>query len=437
VRSSGGRVRASSRRCSGLAASLIALSLLACGDDITPRLAPARFVYDGGTEQIARHQLYDRTLGVLCEPTEFSDGRKYCKPPTNDASYFDASCARAVGRVAKGAMPVGYFATRYFGDAGESDDRLSRVFRAGAPAEQPAQRWEKYSFGCVASPADDADAYDYFQLGEEIEMAPVTLEPWFRRGEFVVENWHTHFLSVVAGIQNCDLLERANAEETNCIPYDTEVVSRYVDPTCQQPAVLGVPVQPWITYETDPVTECTQFYRVGTTASATQLYDRVGTLCIEQTFTSSLPIALLETTDGPTVSRTPTGTGRIQLIQLAGLPVYDDLVRDTVLGTDCQRRADGRCVPANPAHIETWFADYQCSQPIDVALVRTGGCNAPVSYAERDGVFYPIGEHPFKLYELDTGDTCSSYVPPPPFVAHSIGPALSEDAFARATLMIE
>jgi hypothetical protein len=401
-------------------------------------LAPARFVYDDGTEHVARHQLYDRTLEVLCEPSEFSDGRRYCKPPTNDASYVDASCTRAVGRVAKGTTPVGYFVTRYFGDAGESDDRLSRVYRAGAPADQPAQRWEKYGFGCVASPADDAGEYDYFQLGEEIEMAPITLEPWVHSDDFVVETWRAPFLRVAADIQNCDILERANGETTTCIPRNTEVVSRYVDPTCQRPAVLGVPVQPWITYEQDPVSECIQFYEVGTTASATQLYDRVGSLCIEQMFTSSLPIALLTPTEGPTVSRTPSGAGRIQLIGLAGLPLNDDLVRDTVLGTDCQRRADGRCVPAAPAHIETWFADYQCSQPIDVALVRTGGCNAPTTFAERGGVFYPIGErYTPKLYELDTGDTCSSYAPPPPFVAHSIGPALGEDTFARATLMIE
>jgi hypothetical protein len=59
-------------------------------------------------------------------------------------------------------------------------------------------------------------------------------------------------------------------------------------------------------------------------------------------------------------------------------------------------------------------------------------------YAERDGQFYPVLQsYVAQLYQLSTGDTCQIYNPPAPFVAHSIGPALGEDAFARATLMIE
>jgi hypothetical protein len=71
-------------------------------------------------------------------------------------------------------------------------------------------------------------------------------------------------------------------------------------------------------------------------------------------------------------------------------------------------------------------------------MLRTGGCNTPMPYAERDGSFYPVLE-PYapQLYQLSTGDTCQIYNPPAPFVAHSIGAAVGEDAFAHATLVVE
>jgi hypothetical protein len=434
VRGSSGRVRASRRRCGGLAASLIALA--ACGDDITPRLSPARFVYDDGTEQIDRHQLFDRSLDTLCTPIEFSDGHKYCTPPTDPASYVDASCTRVVGRVAKGSQPVGYFATKYLGEGGDGDDRTSRVFRAGAAAERPTQRWEKYNFGCVAHPLDEA--FDYYEVIEEIELGQVKLEPWFRTAELVVDAWQAPALRVPTLIENCDVIEKPNAVETTCVPTRREEIRFYADPACTKPAVLGVPLEPWITYEHDPSTDCVTFWDVASSAELAVVYDRVGSLCLEEPFEMPVPMGLLEPVDGPAIARTPTGTSRLQLVRLATLPLHDDLVHDTHLGADCRRLADGRCVPATTAKVESWFADPGCGIPIDVAMIRTGGCNVPMPYAERESAFYPVKEsYAAQLYQLSTGDTCQIYNPPAPFVAHSIGPALGEDAFARATLTIE
>ena len=76
--------------------------------------------------------------------------------------------------------------------------------------------------------------------------------------------------------------------------------------------------------------------------------------------------------------------------------------------------------------------------PITIALRTGAGGSEANPYAERSGAFYPVlGAYAGQLYELDTGDTCSTYVPPMPLIAHSIGTALGEDAFARATLIPE
>jgi hypothetical protein len=438
VRSSSGRVRASGRRCRCVAASLIALVALgACGDNVTPRLAPARFVYDDGTEQIDRHQLYDRELGVLCTVSRFSDGYLYCLPDADRGFYTDRTCTTPVG-VAPAGAPIKEFVVTAYVHLDMPLQQPSRVFRSGGKRERPTELWQKVGdVGCVVENNMPSAEYDYYDASPVV-VGAVGIEPWFTVGEYVVDAWRSEGLLVPAEIEKCNLDEVANGVSTRCIPLNPP--PGYADAACTQPMAFPGLSPSYKTYRRDPLTDCMSFYARGDDVEVTRWYVFGDTGCVENTWSSGLPMLrnMLVPIPEPTIARVPTGNGRVQLVRLDHLPLHDDLVRDTQLGTDCRRLDDGRCVPATNAKVESWFADAACATPVDVAMVRTGGCNAPMPYAEREGLFYPVKDaYAAQLYQLSTGDTCQIYNPPAPFVAHSIGPALGEDAFARATLMIE
>ncbi|HTL35211.1 MAG TPA: hypothetical protein VL326_18915 [Kofleriaceae bacterium] len=437
MRSSGGRVRASGGRRGSFAASLIvaAFGLAACGDNVEPRLVPARFVYDDGTEQIDRHQLFDRTLGLACTPTQFSDGKKYCAPPMDQALFTNAACTRVVGLAPADRPPREFFATSFSLDDEASP---SRVFRGGGPPMgRPAELYFRNAFGCWA--ASPPYGYVYYELAEELELAPpVRLEPWVRSGTYVVDAWRSVGLLVPNAVEDCEIEDRPNDTSTFCRSSFPQA-DFYADSACTELIGYGVPSDPnWTTSTHDDVTTCTMYWRVGTTRHVTSVFRRSAGLCVEEPFPSDVPVGILTPTDGPRLPRKIMGNGRIRPILLEGLPLFDDLLHDDLLDTDCRRLEDGRCVPGTTAVVESWFADPACGQPIDVAMVPTGGCRAPMPYAERAGMFYPVrAPYAAQLYQLSTGDTCQIYNPPAPFVAHSIGPALGADAFARATLTIE
>jgi hypothetical protein len=380
VRGSSGGVRAGGGRGGCLAAALIALA--ACGDNTVPRLAAARFVYDDGTEQIDRDQLYDRTLDTLCTPTVFSDGRHYCSPPTDAAWYFDANCTHAVGAVFTGTAPERFFETSYWGDGGSDPGTPSRVFRAGGRTAAPAQLYKKYASGCFGDDAPYKDLLDFYEVTELVELEPVKLEPWFSNAGFVVDVWRGRGLRVPTSIEDCDVVERPNESTTTCAA--TAPVSLFGDAACTQPIALGQFPPPGFTaFQHDEVSDCTSYFGAPEQGTLTRLYTLNGTSCQEQPNDSELvyPITWLAPIEPVPLTRSPVGAARLRLLRLGALPLFDELLHDDRLGADCRRDASGRCVPVTTAAVETWFADPACGQPIDVAMVRTGGCNTPMPVA--------------------------------------------------------
>ena len=76
--------------------------------------------------------------------------------------------------------------------------------------------------------------------------------------------------------------------------------------------------------------------------------------------------------------------------------------------------------------------------PIDVAFVARGACDPDVRFATEGSRYWPLGEpYTAPIYVPSTGDTCSGFAPPAPFVAYSIGAQLAREDFARAVTVID
>lgn len=414
------------------------LGLAACGDNLAPpRLAPARYRYEDGVEEIDRHTLFDRELATLCEPTLFSDGATYCKPPTDVATFADERCLHPLGRVPQGQTPKPYFATAYVLGGQRT---ASRVFRTGSlTATAPLVTYERQDNLCVAYPIENG--FDYYELGLEVTDLPrVHLVDGDVVGEWQLQNLVADGVDMPWRLLDhqygaCNVLARPNHSTTLCEPVSVSAIAYYSDPQCTMPIVTA-PERPALAYVGDE--GCRQYFAPGLDLLAGTIYQRTGQGCVE----SSISGPTRQFTVGASVSlpyllRDRTGTAALRPIVLSPTTLPDEAMFDAILDQACKRDDHLRCVPVGAAAVESWFADDQCGQPIDVAMVP-GGCSAATKFAREDDRFYPVLDiYMPQLYQLDTGDTCSPYTPPAGLVAHSIGPALGADAFARATLMIE
>jgi hypothetical protein len=415
VRSGCRGIRVGRRRRRGLTAALIVLA--ACGDNLgPPRLTAARFVYDDGSEQIDRAQLYDRDLQTLCAPERLSDGSSYCVPDAGTAIYVDAHCSRVAGRVLGGVAPPAYFATSY---TMLQTTLHSHVYPTGAREDvPPTTRYELHDGECIG-PLTLDDGFDYYAVGPAVDLARVRFVTDGDIEELVADGVHLPWR-----FASCDLRSAPDLPTATCPPNDVAQIAYYSDATCSMP-LIHAHARPSLGFvESDA---CRHYYEVGNALLPPLLYERIDKVCVPssvsgptQFFSVGRPV------DVPMFDRVATGNARLQAITIG--PLVDELMHDTKLQADC-RREDNRCVPAAAAPVQSWFTESGCGTPIEVAMVPSGGCAPPTKYARRGDTFFALGEpYTQPLFQLEPGDRCGVYVPPTSVVPYTLGAAMSDFA---------
>lgn len=432
----------------------LVLAVAGCGDNLadpgTPRsgsrLKLAWYEYEDGTRELETAWYYDAELDEHCTPTAWSDGQRYCKPPTDDAVYVTDTCTRSLGRTARGATPAPFFATRFH----LQDQSLpSRVFRRGAATLPPATVWQKHSYGCVG-PMQPGD-FDYFELGEEI-TGLVQMRRGQPRGDgelAIIDELGDDGLRVPIGLYDraadapCTPDEHANAETADCAPDDAGLISYFHESSCLEPvlAVLSG-FAPAVAKQHDPLTHCWRYHDVGNEVAATPLY-----VALPGTCTSASPPggARFFGMAGPHATQqlvrerldSETRLARIKLVH-DSTRVTSPLLFDRELATECKLDGELRCVPVTSAEVMPFFSDPQCATLLDLALVPAGACDTWVPYAHAGDAVYPlVNQYTSTVYWLSTGDTCAKYVPPIDLVPWRIGPAIDPATFATAKLVID
>jgi hypothetical protein len=151
-----------------------------------------------------------------------------------------------------------------------------------------------------------------------------------------------------------------------------------------------------------------------------------------------------EPTRVPTVGRLREGvTERVQpIFQVSeGLRLRDLFMYDAELDTEC-RHGDGFCLPATvglggEAAVGAYYSDQQCQSSMNLALVPKGACDPPLRFASDGADYYEIREPYTQPIFSSADDTCSSYVPPAPYVAYRVGAPIDRSVFARGTMVID
>jgi hypothetical protein len=440
--------------------ALLLLCLIACGDNLpdpgTPhsgqRLKLGWWQFDDGPRQRETSWYYDAALGERCQPSDWSDGQRYCAPTTDEAVYVSDTCSRALGRTAIGADPAPFFATTFY--LGGKPLR-SRVFQRGEDTAAPISLWQKHADGCIG-PFEPGDGYAYFDLGREVQSL-VRLRHSEPRGEgelAIVDEASDDGLRVPIAYYDrtldveCTPAEHANVEGAECVPNDAALVSYFHEVGCQDPELaiaLGDTV-PATAKHYSQRTRCWHYYDIGDEVEAPPLYEDLGGTCVSVSppggsrfFTTAGP----HQTQGVMRQRVATSDRLLQIdrVRVQGdqeLRIADPLLFDRKLETDCRRDGDARCVPVTEAKVEPFFWDSICSMPLELARVPSGNCDPPTKFARRGDELVPLDIHwTGAIYWLSTGDTCALYGPPEPFTMWTVGPAIDPATFARAQLEID
>ncbi|MGE0550600.1 MAG: hypothetical protein AB7O24_29385 [Kofleriaceae bacterium] len=431
------------------------LVLIACGDNTADtggarsgsRLKLVWYEYSDGTRQLERGWYFDDERGERCTPVRWSDGSRYCTPDAGDAVYVDDTCATALGRVPSGTSPAPYF-VRYYHVRGEPFP--SRVARLGAVTTAPQNVWELRDGNC-SGPATVDSGYDYYSLGEvltsEAFVKVKRSEPVGDDRLALVFDTSDDGLRVAAAIfdrevrQDCVIDDRAGAKAIECVAGDSVIAGYFHDPECTQLEIVTTELEiPPRSRHYSPQTSCWSYYTIGSSTSAPPLYQRAGNSCQEILDPGNARFFLAgEMVEMPVLERQvePTERRLARIDRVHGtLRIDDPLLRDTELATDCERRDDGgdiRCVPATTVQVVPVFADVGCQTIVDVALVPSGTCDPPASFATKGAAFHPVLDaYTMPVYELTTGEQCREYTPPVPMVIHAIGGPVAPSEFVTA-----
>jgi hypothetical protein len=438
------------------------LSTFGCGDNVREpasvqsgsRLKLARYVYPGGAHELELDWYFDAELQQRCRPQLWSDGFRYCGPAADEAVFIDDACTRALGRTLRGLQPARYFTTT-FQLTVDSPAQPSRIFHRGAPADAPVTIWRNGLGGCL--PAEPGDNLDYFELGEEL---PRTQLVRLRRGEpqgagelALVHDLTDDGFRLPAMFvrrdsrRECSPTEIPNVTMLECAPTVATSITHFRDSQCAERVAVTLPGEmPALATSFDPATSCTSYYRVGAPISASALYERAsGSACVEVAPPSGRVLYAMAGVEVPALLARERASSAERIRSIAritdALRVPDTLVYDSELDTDCKHDAELRCVPRTsatrvpPTH---FYSDADCRRGINIALVPSGDCDPPTSFATDGDRYYPLlAPYTAAIFAPSTGATCVGYTPPAPLVPYMIGAAIDPDAFARAELVID
>ncbi|HEY5926997.1 MAG TPA: hypothetical protein VIV11_35160 [Kofleriaceae bacterium] len=435
--------------------AVVLLALVACGDNLPPRddvrsgqrLKLARWQYDDGTRQLETTWYYDAVLRERCTPSAWSDGNRYCAPPTDEAVYVSDSCTRALGRTPTAATPASWFATTFYL---QGEPLRSRLFERGEATLAPVTIWQKHANGCIG-PMSPGEYFEYFELGREVpDLVRMHRSEPRGDGELTrVDEISDDGLRVPVAYYDrrlgvaCTPAERANVESVECVPDDAALVAYFHEVGCLEPELaIMSSIVPATAKQYVERTRCWHYFAVGEEVTAPPLYEALGGSCVPVAPPAGAHFYL---TAGPHQTQgllrvREASTRRLATIDRVrdDLRVPDPLLFDRELATECRREGDARCSPVTDAMIEQFFSDGACATRLDLALVPAGDCDPPVRFARKGDELYPL-DQPFTgtIYWLSTGDTCAVYAPPVPFEAWTIGPLLDRATLVPAQLTID
>ena len=401
--------------------------LVACGDNVVPRLAPV--TYDlAGVRVESLTVFHDRARDEDCSAVAWADGATYCTPQLAPVAYLDDVCSEAVGMASSGYAPA------MFTIAGTTSVR--RIYPLVARAAPP-QYWTRVDGVCTGPYSPDASMTWGDLTSEELDesafvrlytSAPegigrlqvIAIDT--RDGMHVRRGMHDRELGF-----DCVFANERDLDQVACTPADAADVL-YRDASCTQPVVIAPGAPPRYAR-----LGCDAYGEVGA-AIDVPLYEATTSGCQAaglpagwQIYDVGAPVDLAYAT------RVRHGSGRIQPIELvaATARVPDGVLHDTMLDADCGLApVEGqlRCVPATVG-IETYFTDETCATERDIAVLHAT-CGAPERFAFRDA-YHAIGEVVSDaLYVPSTGDRCM--LQPPVGEPHAVGPALPPETFVPA-----
>ena len=451
-----------------LLGALVAITGIAgCGDNLPrpatldvesgTRLRHARYELERGVAVHVREWVFDTARAERCAATRWSDGLTYCTPAAAAGVYADARCTELVGGVEPGPHAPRYLRRDYAIPAGPA---LSRLFELGPVVATPAAVWVSDGQLACDGPRAPIAGATYHAPGVEVPHAAFVV---LRESEVdVTERLAATVLDSLDGFrtpvalfdrelaQPCAPAAAVGAELAACEPTGAAVedVVFYGDAACRVPvAAVATAAAALLLRDRAPLTGCTTFHALDEPGGP-DLYRWLGDRCDAtvpptaahvRALTPPLALPALERRRGATGARTRAITLHAGALALDAGALYD-----VELGAECvlEPAAAGdtaRCVPAHEAEAVAAFADDTCTQPIRVALVPPAGCAARTGYARAaDGAVHAIGApRAAPYYDLTTGDRCFAFTPPAGRVAHDVGPALPDTAFAIGTLAID
>lgn len=442
-------------------AVLLALALVACGDNGTPRdplftgVSGSRiklqwYLYQDGARQLETAAYYDTQLHARCEPKVWLDGVTRCTPVAGATVFRDAACTMELGRAMSVRTPV------YFIGHDRTDGALvaARLLRAGPRLEAPpTEFFERRDGACVSIVEPETVAYhaieredDFTRLAEVwtemIEGTQLGLRVLASvEGLAAPIGFHDPVLGV--DCRPGTLADGAPA----CVPTEHVAPTHFADVDCEEPVVVA-PARPRV-LEVGDSNGCPGYHASGPAYDGPLLFRRGAAGCEravladgERAYRVGAPLSLVP------VERTLEDAGRRLrrvAVHAGDLHVLDDHLFDTATRSDCRSYGNGElavCVPTSTVAATRLYANDQCGREVLVADLPRVQCTRS-AFAVADDIgqgltIHAIG-HPYggPLYALDAAGQCRLRTPPPDVVAYALGPPIPPTTFVPGVVYSE
>ncbi|HEY4180199.1 MAG TPA: hypothetical protein VGM90_25325 [Kofleriaceae bacterium] len=422
------------------------LILVACGDNAeppisaTPRSGSRLRLLDESWDDLTRLRsdaLYDADRNETCEPTEWSDGRRYCSPSASTAIGFsDAACTHPVALWSTlSPFPVpAYFRQQFFAAGSPT---TSRLYQRGDRTDAPGEVYARLPGGCMLQPGPtDTQAYAVTELTAEtfqhVALLPVDSDAHERIVRYAYASEDGMQLLVLDSRfdaqlgESCAWTALPGELQSTCAPATTDL-TYYMDSRCTTPIVdvtNGIPAGLFRYF--DPGTSCPLYGSIGTPVTLPSLYNRrFDGQCLLSVSTPMTNAAAVVPVQVATVQRNHIDEHhRLQRIERSERAdkVTESRLYDTTLETECARMTlpDGdACVPiSSPVNspADATFLDENCTQRVDLDLVSAPLCADPpkffVSLDVRGvPVVRPLIPYFQNVYRTSTSEECQLFSP--------------------------
>lgn len=432
-------------------ALVVVLALAACGDAITrdttleptsgARLKLEWYLFEDGTRQVEPRTFYDTGMHTRCEPRRYIDGTIRCVPFADEALYIDQACETAVGRGTTFDFPshfIGY-------DRVDGELLPARVLAAG-DAREPITAYYERRDGTCEGPFSTPGDVTYYTVTSS--YTPVVMRDGVAEGEHVAARLQVTDDGLRLPIELRDRARDAACSpevrtdgSVVCAPTNAVPTALFSDPLCTAGVVIAAPLSPppetAVRFEDSG---CMTYYAVGAPYTG-PLYEAHGDFCGPVSRPGLQIFELGAALDLPILERTVEDepSRRLQRVTLGDgdFTVLDDRLYDTAIRADCRREVIGytaRCLPEATTPALTRFKSG-CTLETQIAELPRRTCAPAPAFAaagteegtELRAIGGPLTTPVFTLAQ----GFCSPYTPSDDYVAHSLGPPLGPDAFAR------